>query len=115
MSQQTMPRGEWGTGLDGKPRESGHQSGDRSHLVELLDERLRFETLLARLSATFINLPADAVDGQIERGLQQIVEFLAVDRSTLAQFTENGSDLVATHSYAVPGSPPFPRLGLATM
>ncbi|HEV3444655.1 MAG TPA: hypothetical protein VG099_08440, partial [Gemmataceae bacterium] len=49
---------------------------DAAQLLELLNERLRFESLLSRLSAIFINLPAEEVDSQIERGLQQIVEFL---------------------------------------
>src|SRR5260370_15696036 len=85
-----------------------------SRVFDLLNERLRFESLLSRLSATFINLPAEEVDGQIERGLQQIVEFLGVERSSVAQFSEDGSQLVATHSYTIPGFDPFPRIDLAT-
>jgi PAS domain S-box-containing protein len=81
----------------------------------LLQERLRFESFLARLSATFIHLPAEEVDGQIERGLQQIVEFLGVDRSSLAQFSADGRELVVTHSYAVPGFAPLPRVDLVAI
>jgi two-component system, LuxR family, sensor kinase FixL len=88
---------------------------DRTRVRNLLDERLRFESLLSRLSATFINLPADEVDSQIERGLQQIVEFLGIERSSLAQFSEDGSELVVTHSYTIPGFAPFPRLNLAAI
>jgi len=76
-------------------------------------EGLRFEAMLSRLSATFINLPADQVDGQIERGLRWIVEFLGIERSSLAQFSEDGGDLVVTHSYTVPGFDPLPRINLA--
>jgi signal transduction histidine kinase len=88
---------------------------DRDHLLVLLDERLRFESLLARLSATFIHLPANEVDGQIQRGLQQIVEFLAIERSSLGQFLADCSELVVTHSYTVPGFAPFPRLNIAPL
>src|SRR3954464_11134106 len=80
--------------------------GDAS-LTDLLHPRLQFEATLARLSATFIHLPPDEVDGQIEQGLRQIVDFLQLDRSTLCQFSENGTELVATHSHSVPGIPPF--------
>src|SRR3984893_10812971 len=103
-------------------RQQGTMSGDSgagarvspsSAVLDLLNERLRFESLLSRLSATFINLPAEDVDGQIERGLQQIVEFLGIERSSLAQFSEDGSQLVVTHSHAIPTVPPTERLDLA--
>jgi PAS domain S-box-containing protein len=79
-----------------------------------LHERLGFASLLARLSATFIHLPAEAVDGQIEDGLRQLVEFLQIDRSSVVQFAEDGSRLVATHSFAAPGVSPFPPVNIAT-
>jgi PAS domain S-box-containing protein len=79
----------------------------------LLDERIRFETLLSRLSATFIHLPADQIDGQVEHALRQIVEFLGIDRSGLAQFSADGRELLVTHSYAVPGYAFTPRVDLA--
>src|SRR5690349_20392672 len=81
--------------------------------TDVLHERLRFESLLARLSATFIHLPAEEVDGQIEQGLEQIVDFLRLDRSSLCQFSEDGTRLVATHSHSAPGIPPFPPIDLA--
>src|SRR5260370_42191210 len=113
MSQGANPRGEGDIGEDRQGKESEPPSEDRSHLLQLLDERLRFETLLSRLSATFINLPADKVDGQIDDSLKQIVEFLAIERSTLGQFSEDGSELVVTHSYVVPGFAPSERVNLS--
>jgi len=44
---------------------------------------LAFERLLADLTATFLNLPADRVDAEIDRGLKEIAEFVDVDRTTL--------------------------------
>jgi PAS domain S-box-containing protein len=101
---------------NGKEQETEEsRAQDRDRLLGLLDERLRFENMLARLSATFIHLPADAVDGQIVRWLQQIVEFLGIEQANLGQFSGDGRDLVATHSYSVPGLTPFPRLNLAVL
>ena len=36
-------------------------------LLKELEERLRFETLLADISARFVNLPADQIDGKIRK------------------------------------------------
>src|SRR5947209_17375199 len=94
---------------------SGQQADDHARVLVLLDERLRFDSLLARLSATFINLPAEKVDSQIEQGLRQIVEFLGIERSGLGQFSEDGTQLLTTHSYAAPGFPAFPRTDLAVL
>ncbi|WP_254511620.1 LuxR C-terminal-related transcriptional regulator [Anatilimnocola floriformis] len=67
-----------------------------------------FESFLAGLSATFVKVPAAEVDGQIELGLKQIVEFLDLDRSGFGEVTSQG--MVITHSYQLPGIPPSPRV-----
>jgi signal transduction histidine kinase len=79
-------------------------------LAPSVQERLRFETLLAELSATFVNLPASQVDSQIESALQRLVEFLGVDRGGLAELLVDQKQLVITHSYHMPGVPPQPRV-----
>jgi signal transduction histidine kinase len=78
-------------------------------LVAVVQERLGFETLLAELSATFVNLPADQVDSQIEAALRRLVGFLRVDRGGLAELLADRKQLVITHSYHLPGVPPQPR------
>src|SRR4051794_40533827 len=83
--------------------------------ARLLDERLRFETLLARLAATFIHLPPEAIDGQIQFGLQQVVDFLRIERSSLGQFSEDGARLVVTHNYSAPGFAPVPPADFAVI
>jgi formate hydrogenlyase transcriptional activator len=75
---------------------------------EELGERYRFETLVAGLSARFVNLALEDVGQAIEDGLRRIVEFLDIDRSTLAQFTDDGAAAFATHSYTVSE---VPRIG----
>src|SRR5262249_42583055 len=78
-------------------------------LAPLVQEHLRFETLLAELSATFVNLPTTQVDSQIEVALQRLVEFLGIDRGDLAELLIDQKQLVITHSYHVPGAPPNTR------
>jgi two-component system, NarL family, sensor kinase len=79
-------------------------------LAPRVHERLRFETLLAALSATFVNLPANQVDSQIESALRRLVEFLELDRGSLAESLVDKRQLVITHSYHVSGVPPNPRI-----
>ncbi len=84
-------------------------------ILDRLGERLRYEMLLARLSADFIHLPPDKVDSRIEHALQQIVEYLEIEHCGLAQFSENGRELLVTHSYAIPGFARFPRTDIGVI
>ena len=60
----------------------------RKLIAETLEERVHFETLLAELSARFVNLPADRIDSTIEDAQRRICELLDIDRSTLWQVSE---------------------------
>lgn len=77
-----------------------------------------FETLLGSLSATFLEQPPLEVEHILEDSLRQVVEYFAVDRSTLAEFRPASTDaarpssetnesslseLWVTHSWARPG------------
>lgn len=75
-------------------------------LLNELQHLLGFETLLAELSARFVNLPAEEVDGVISESLRRIAETLAVDRAALGEVTPDGRDGFVTHCYAKPGMPP---------
>ena len=66
-------------------------------------DRVEFEALLSTLSATFINVPVSEVDGKIEQGLKKIVEFLGFDRSTVWRVDPDTSEMICTHTYALPG------------
>jgi transcriptional regulator with GAF, ATPase, and Fis domain len=85
-------------------------TSERKQLLEQLEERLQFETLLSDLSARFINLPVDQVDREIEGAQQRLVEFLGLDRSTLFQLSDDGKFMAVTHSWARPGFEPLHRL-----
>ncbi len=73
-----------------------------------VEERIRFETLLADLSARFVGLPAEALDREIEEAQRRICETLGLDRSTLGQPGPTGEPQF-THSWAIPGCAPVPR------
>jgi formate hydrogenlyase transcriptional activator len=67
--------------------------------------RLRFETLLAQISAHFVNLPSDRIDDEIEDTQRRICEHLGLDRSTLWQVREGEpGTLVLTHVHQPPVS-----------
>jgi PAS domain S-box-containing protein len=113
MSQNPLFRGEISPDPDRQAMEFANAEADQLYLFDVLGERLRFESLLSRLLAAFTYLPVEDVDGQIERGLQEITEFLEIERSNVSQFSENGQELVVTHSWATEGFTPFPRGDIA--
>ena len=75
-----------------------------------LEEKLKFETLLADLSARFVNLPADRMDSEIEYAQRRICELLDIDRATLWQVQEEEPRaLLLTHLHHPSGSLPPPE------
>jgi formate hydrogenlyase transcriptional activator len=79
---------------------------DNDKLLIELENLLRFESLLAELSAQFINLPTEDVDGVISESLRRIAETLDLDRATLGEVTPDGQDGFVTHCYNKPCIPP---------
>jgi len=74
-----------------------------------LDERNRFEALLIDLSARFVTVPADEVDGEILDAQRRICECLELDASLLWQWTSQPSArLKLTHMHRPLGGPPAP-------
>ena len=74
------------------------QRARRRRAESALDERLRFETLLADLSAILSHLPAGEMERQINRALRRLVEGLGVDRASLAEVTP-GIGLAPVHAF----------------
>ena len=75
-----------------------------------LEERLRFETLLAEISARFVNLPADQIDSEIEGAQRRICELLDLDRSSLWQVSvEDPGTMLLTHVQQPHGGTPAPE------
>jgi PAS domain S-box-containing protein len=74
-----------------------------------LEERLRFETLIADLSSKFINLPPGEVDREIMDAERRICELLGLDISALWQLSGEALDFfTVTHYYSVQEGPQPP-------
>lgn len=100
-----MPSGEGAN--DQEPQRLSMNSRE-ANLQAQLEERIRFEALLADLSARFVGLPAGALDREIEEAQRRICETLGLDRSTLGQPDQAGEPQF-THSWTAPGCPPAPQ------
>ncbi len=82
-----------------------------ARLLRTVGKQLAFEKLVTDISARFANLCDEDVDAEIVRSLQQIAEFLEVDRVGLCDFSNEQGTLITTHYYAVPGmAPPPPQI-----
>ena len=78
------------------------------YLRNELENRLRFEQMISDLSARFINLPPENLDGEIERALEMVLEFFQVDRCGLMH-TPRGRDVwKITHLASSEFAPPIP-------
>lgn len=74
-----------------------------------LEDRLRFETLIADLSSKFVNLPTGAVDREIMDAERRICEILGLDVSVLWQLSdETPNCFTVTHYYSVQEGPQPP-------
>jgi formate hydrogenlyase transcriptional activator len=81
-----------------------------NHPPPELEERLRFERLIADLSSKFINLPAGEVDHEVEDAQRRVCEFLGLDLCVLWQWTrDTPRHITITHLYRPQGGPPPPE------
>jgi len=82
----------------------------QADLLKELEERLQFETLLADISARFVNLPADQIDDEIEEAQRRVCECLGLDLSALWQWSVEAPGLLTlTHLYRTLEGPPLPE------
>ena len=93
--------------LKRKVKEFEKKSKELSTMEEALspelEERIKFEKLLADLSAIFVNIPASEVDEKIEGALQIVGEVLELDRSTFVQLSKETGQTQVTHAWAAEG------------
>jgi formate hydrogenlyase transcriptional activator len=82
---------------------------EREKVGEALEERFRFERLLTEISARFVNVPPDRLDGEIENALKMILEFLQVDRCGLLQILPGKASWLITHAAYSERVPPVPE------
>jgi signal transduction histidine kinase len=68
-------------------------------------EVVDFEKLLSDLSATFVRVPVEQIDREIDRWLEHIVLAMDVDRSTVVQVEFTDGLIYTTHQWAREGVP----------
>ncbi|HSF57744.1 MAG TPA: hypothetical protein VLD83_06715, partial [Candidatus Binatia bacterium] len=73
-----------------------------------LEERLRFEQLVAELSGTFINLPPDKVEAQIIEALGRVGRLLRFEVAALSLFTGRGTEGRVAYIWRAQGAPEIP-------
>lgn len=74
-----------------------------------LERQLRFEMLLADISARFVDLPFECIDSAIEDAQRRVCECLDLDMSVMWQWVGKAPDyLVLTQLYRPLGGPPVP-------
>ncbi|MEQ8192345.1 MAG: response regulator, partial [Candidatus Eremiobacterota bacterium] len=71
--------------------------------MQLLEERLKFEELISRLSAGFLNLSFNEIDNAIKNALREVTEFLHLDRSYIYEVIEEENTFRQTCGYNSPG------------
>ena len=74
----------------------------------LLEERLRFETLLAELSAKLIHVEAGGIDAALESALRRMIDVLDMDRGNLDEYMDDAPGIRV--SCARPGIVELPSI-----
>ena len=82
--------------------------GRGSRTQRLLEDRVRFETLLSDLSAALIHVDAAGLDAALENGLRQMVGFLGMDRGNLDEYIDGRPGVRV--SWAEPGIATLPSI-----
>jgi formate hydrogenlyase transcriptional activator len=77
--------------------------------AQVLEERLRFERLLSDVSARFVNISPEQVDGEIESALKMLLDFFQVERCGLLRTLHKRKAWQITHvAYADDQVPTVP-------
>lgn len=75
-----------------------------------LEERLKFETLLTKLSRNFLNVPVDRIDSEINQAMQEICNYLGFDIAVVWQWLPGVTRFFTiTHLYRSLPGPPVPE------
>jgi hypothetical protein len=86
-----------------------HRS-QRQRAQRALAERLRFETLLAELSAALLTQRSGDIDREIDRMLERVGEELGFDRAILAERIDGANKARVTHSWTRAGITAVPEM-----
>jgi PAS domain S-box-containing protein len=72
---------------------------ERKEVAKKLEVRSEFEKLVTAISTNFINLPSEKIDYEINKTLQSIGEFAAVDRSYVILYSLDKTQMSMTHEW----------------
>lgn len=72
---------------------------ERKEVAKKLEVRSEFEKLVTAISTNFINLPSEKIDNEINKALQSIGEFAAVDQSYVFQYSPDKQQMSMTHEW----------------
>jgi PAS domain S-box-containing protein len=90
--------------------ETNNNITERKRAEKELADRFRFETLLAELSARFVHVPAEQIDGEIKDAQRRVCESLGLDACSLWQvMPETPSFIPLTHIYRPTAGAPIPE------
>ena len=73
-----------------------------------LKSNLEFQKLMSRLSTTFINLPVERIDTELNNGLKDLAEVMNLDSVNINLFDAERASRTVTHFWSRPGVPPPP-------
>ncbi len=79
---------------------------ERKRAEQALEYRSCLEAMISGISTRFVNISSDDMDDEIDRALQEIGEYIGVDRSYVFQFSREGGILSNTHEWCAPGIDP---------
>jgi PAS domain S-box-containing protein len=81
---------------------------ERERIGKALEEQLRFERLLTDVSARFVNIAPERLDGAIENALKMILEYFEVERCGLLRAMPEKTSWQITHVACTADIPPVP-------
>lgn len=90
-----------------------HDVTEQVRAEAALRHQLDFETLLARISRLFLDLPLEEIDKSIDQIVQLLGEFVDVDRSYLYLVSSDLTTLEAGYEWCAPGVKPELKKTLA--
>jgi transcriptional regulator with GAF, ATPase, and Fis domain len=81
----------------------------RKRADDALQDRLKFERLLAEVSARFTGAPAREIDAEITRAVHRVGDYMACQGVAVAQFCSGHSAMRTTHHFVAPGAADPPK------
>jgi PAS domain S-box-containing protein len=82
---------------------------ERKEVAKKLEVRSEFEKLVTAISTNFINLPSKKIDSEINKSLQSIGEFAAVDQSYVILYSPDKEKMSMTHEWCSDRAVPLMR------